>query len=282
MMKYLLVTFSLFIVVTVNSQYYFTDIVSHQQSEEQYKALIASKVKVMHAKSYDGSENLATTFSIQQNIKEGGKKIITKTIVSNSGTTILTNDYNDSGKLITSVSSNIRSNTTVSTTTNYTYNNQGAITNITSYSSDTAAAASSLTETHIWEYNIKGTPKSMTRVKNKKDSLHIYFTYDDKGNVAEEKWVSEGHTIENYYYYYNEDNRLTDVVRYDYYSKKLLPDFIYEYYSDGRVSRMTQTVKGGTTYYIWKYTYNDKGLKATESCYNKQHLLEGKIVYEYE
>lgn len=281
-MKYLLVTISLFIVVSVNSQYYFTDIISHQQSEEQYKTLIASKVKEMRAKSYDGSENLSKTFSIQQNIKDGGKKIITKTIVSNSGTTILNNDYNDSGKLVTSTSSNIRSHTTVSTTTNYTYNEKGGITSIISYSSDTAAASSSLLESHFWEYNASGLPTKMLRVKNTKDSLRINFTYDEKGNVAEEKWMSGGHLIENYYYYYNEENKLTDVVRYDYYSKKLLPDFIYEYDSEGRISRMTQTVKGGTAYYIWKYTYNEKGLKAAESCYNKQHLLEGKFVYEYE
>ena len=281
-MKYLLVTISLFIVISVNSQYYFTDIISHQQSEEQYKLIIASKVKEMRAKSYDGSENLSTTFSIQQNIKDGGKKIITKTIVSNSGTTILNNDYNDSGKLTNSVSSNIRSHTTVSTYTKYIYNEKGAITSISSYSSDTAASSSSLTETHYWEYNSSGIPKSMLRVKNTKDSLRIYFTYDEKGNVGEEKWVSGGHTIENYYYYYNKDNQLTDVVRFDYYAKKLLPDFIYEYDNEGRVSKMTQTVKGGTNHYIWKYNYNEKGLKASESCYNKQHLLEGKIVYEYD
>ncbi len=282
MIKYLLVTVSLFIVVSVNSQYYFTDIISHQQSEEQYKLLITSRVKEMRAKSYDGSENLSTTFSIQQNIKDGGKKIITKTIVSNSGTNILNNDYNDSGKLITSISSNIRSHTTVSTSTRYTYTLTGTIASILSYSSDTAAASSSLTEIHFWDYNVLGMPKSMLRVKNTKDSLRIYFTYDEKGNVGEEKWVSDGHTIENYYYYYNKDNKLTDVVRYDYYSKKLLPEFIYEYDLDGRVSKMTQTVKGGTNFYIWKYDYNEKGLKASERCYNRKHLLEGKIVYEYE
>ena len=49
-----------------------------------------------------------------------------------------------------------------------------------------------------------------------------------------------------------------------------------------RINKMTQITNGGSNYFIWVYTYNDKGLKQTETCYNKQKQLIGKIDYRYE
>ena len=118
-------------------------------------------------------------------------------------------------------------------------------------------------------------------IKNNKDTLKVSFSYDEKGNVAEEKWNRGGAVIENYYYYYDEDGLLTDVVRYNNRVRKLLPDFVYEYDENANIIKMTQTIKGGTDYFIWKYTYNDKNLKSTESCYTRKNELQGKVVYEY-
>jgi len=107
------------------------------------------------------------------------------------------------------------------------------------------------------------------------------FSYDEKGLVAEEKWFKKGKLSETYYYYYSDIGLLTDVVRFNERARKLLPDFIYEYDTDGQIVKMTQTIQGGTDYLVWNYTYNDKGLKETETCYNKQKKLEGKVTYEY-
>lgn len=278
-MKVLFLSIILFCALSVNSQYYFTDIVSHQQSEQQYKLLLSEKVKQIKAVSYNAMDEITDGFTIEQTIKEGGKKIITKTILPNSGTTQLVNEYSN-GKLISSVSSSIKTETTVATNTNYTYNENGLITSIYSYSSDTIASESNLTELHLWQYN-KNIPTQMLKIKNGRDTMKIQFTYDEKGNVAEEKWLKGLQTIENYYYYYNEANLLTDVVRYNSRIKKLLPDFVYEYDIEGKVLKMTQSIKGGTDYLIWKYSYNAKGLKDSESCYNRQKQLAGKVVYTY-
>ena len=263
------------------AQYYFTDIVANNQSAEQYKLLVAAKVKQVKAINYDARGEVVEGFGIEQTIKDNGRKIITKTSIPNSSTSTLENNYAD-GKLIASTSSNLQTFTTLSTTTNYTYNDKGLITSIASASSDTAASTGTLAETHTWLYNEKGLPTLMYKIKRAKDTLKVVFIYDEKGNVAEEKWTKNGGQItENYYYYYNDAGLLTDVVRFNYLARKLLPDFIYDNDADGKVIKMTQTIGGGTDYLVWKYTYNDKGLKETESCYNKQKHLEGKVVYLY-
>ena len=87
--------------------------------------------------------------------------------------------------------------------------------------------------------------------------------------------------IENYYYYYNDKNWLTDIVRYNNKAKKMLPDFLYEYDTEGRVSKMIQVIAGGTNYNIWVYTYNSLGLKEKEVCYDKKKQLLGTVEYLY-
>lgn len=41
------------------------------------------------------------------------------------------------------------------------------------------------------------------------------------------------------------------------------------------------SVQSGNDYLIWKYEYNDKGLRIRELCYNKQKQLPGRIEYQY-
>ena len=280
-MKVVLLVITLCIALTsAKCQYYFTDIVSHRQSDFQYKLLLATKVKQVKAVSYN-ADTLSDGFSVVQKILDDGKKIITTTVLPNSGTTILENTYSND-KLISSLNSIIQPLSTVSTNTTYTYSDQGAILSIISASLDTiTSSAGNFSEKHLWQYNEKNVPTQMLNIKNGGDTTTVLFSYDEKGYVAEEKWMRKGHEAEHYYYYYNEDGLLTDVVRFNHAAKKLLPDFVYEYDDNARIVKMTQVIKGGTDYLVWKYTYNDNGLKTTESCFNKKKELEGKVVYEY-
>lgn len=280
-MKVVLFIISLCTALTsAKCQYYFTDIVSHRQSDFQYKLLLAAKVKQVKAVSYV-ADTLSDGFSVEQKIEEGGKKIITTTILPNSGTTILENVYSND-KLISSINSIVQPLSTVTTKTEYSYSEQGAILSIISASLDTiTSSAGNFSEKHLWQYNEKNAPTQMLNIKNGGDTTTVLFSYDEKGNVAEEKWMRKRHEAEHYYYYYNEDGLLTDVVRFNHAAKKLLPDLMYEYDDNTRIVKMTQVIKGGTDYLVWKYTYNDNGLKTTEICFNKKKEPEGKVVYEY-
>ena len=97
-----------------------------------------------------------------------------------------------------------------------------------------------------------------------------------------EPWKSKGKVVETYYYYYNTGNQLTDIVRYNYRAKKMLPDFLYDYDANGNVVKMTQVPTGRSDYMIWHYIYNSNGLKEKELLYNKQQQLVGRIIYKYQ
>ena len=62
----------------------------------------------------------------------------------------------------------------------------------------------------------------------------------------------------------------------------MLPDYIFEYNSSDQLSQMTQVQSGNANYLIWRYAYNEKGLKAREVAYNKEKELMGRIEYSYE
>ena len=69
-----------------------------------------------------------------------------------------------------------------------------------------------------------------------------------------------GQTLPSIYYYYDNDGRLTDIVRYNQKAGRLLPDYVFEYNS-GRLSSMLFVPAGSTDYQKWIYSYDANGLK---------------------
>ena len=118
----------------------------------------------------------------------------------------------------------------------------------------------------------------MNRIKNKKDTVIIFFENDGKGNVSIEKDTKSG---TKFYYYYDSKNRLTDIVQATVYSKRLKPDYIFEYNTSGRITQMTTAKEGSNHYYVWNYNYDD-GLRIKERLSTEEKRLMGSIEYEYE
>lgn len=275
-MRAWLILFCCVIISSANSQYYFNDIVSTNLSNDQYKLLRANKIRKIAATSYEADNTVTPGFSLEEDISLDGKRIVLSTATS-QGQSSVTNRFYELGKLKKTQSTQNKIDNKIE----YFYNEKGQIQRIVFTTTDTVMKAA-LVEAHEWTYAANGQPESMLKIKNKTDTTVIEMVKDENGLIIEEKWKRKNRTIENYYYYYNDAKQLTDIVRFNTRLKKLLPDYQYEYDDKGRVSQMTQVAMSTANYFIWHYTYNEKGLKLKELGYDKQKNLIGRIEYNYE
>ncbi len=258
------------------AQYYYNDIIANKLSSKQFKLLQANNFRKVSAKSYDGNGNNSTDFFLEQLFNNNFTQSVTNSkIVSGISSTLVTNFENNHVISTNEISKGIEN------IVHYTYNNDSTIKSIIAISKDTALNISS-TENHLWNYATNGKPVSMTCIKNNSDTTTVLLMIDENGNVAEERWSKKGKEIEHYFYYYNQKNELTDIVRFNNRAKKLLPDFLFEYDEQGRIQKMTQVPAANSNYLVWTYLYNAKGLKQTEICINRKKELIGKIEYSYE
>lgn len=275
-MRFFLVLICSCFFATGFGQYYFNDIISTQLSNEQYKLLRSQKVRKIKAVSYEADNSLTEGFQLEEDISMDGKRIILSTATS-AGRSAVTNRFYELSKLKRTQSGSL----TIDTRTEYSYTDKGQVQKIVLTTTDTAMK-STLTEAHEWQYDSTGAPVQLLKIKNKTDTVTIVFVKDEQGLIAEEHWKKKNRTLETYYYYYDANKKLTDIVRYNSRLKKLIPDFQYEYDSNGRVSQMTQVSMSSASYIIWKYTYTDKGLKQKELGFDKDKKLIGRIEYSYE
>jgi YD repeat-containing protein len=273
-MKKNLLFLALFIYYTANSQYYYNDILSTQQTNTQYKLLRSNTIKSIKAFSYEDETTLTENFLLEVAFNKLGREMVTTTS-ANGINTLLTSSYQNN-RVIKSVQNAAR----VENTITYLYDATGKIQSLTTSTIDTFMK-SNLTEQHLWQYNANNQPSLMLRIKNGSDTTKIEFVYDEFGNVGEEHWKRNGRTTESYYYYYNDKKLLTDIVRYNSRAKKMLPDFMFEYDDKGRVNQMIQVTTGSSSYVTFKYSYNEKGLKQSETVFNKLKQQVGHIEYAY-
>jgi hypothetical protein len=257
-------------------QYYFNDVIATQQGNDQYKLLRAAKIKKIKASSFEQDNSPTDGFQLEQEISMDGKKITLSSTTSGGRSSVTTRSYELARlKRTQAVAGGLENKS------EYTYNEKGQLAKVVLTTTDTAFKYSSV-ETHEWNYDNAGQPVSMLKIKNQLDTVFVDLVKDEKGLVVEERWKKNNRTQETYYYYYDSGNHLTDIVRYNTRLKKLIPDFQYEYDAAGRVNQMTQISLGSANYIIWKYTYNDKGLKQTEAGFDKEKKLVGRIEYSYE
>lgn len=257
------------------SQHYYNDIISNELSNANYRLLKQSNSNQVKGVSFESDDTPTPNFRLVQELSRDKKKLTTTTTTSASVTTVTTS-YFENDRLKQTLDT-IRG---VKNVTDYEYDASGRLTRITSKSTDPEHTGNTVEE-HKWFYKDNGTPDHMLKIKNGTDTVKVEFAYDEKGNLAEENWRRKNRLIETYYYYYNDNKQLTDIVRYNAKSKQMLPDFTFDYDSNGRVSQMLQTLQGTSTYLLWKYTYNENGLKQKEVCYDKNRYMVGRVEYVY-
>jgi len=275
-MKNILLPVALMLHLTVFSQYYYTDLVDARLINDRMKNLTAQKVKLITATGYDAAGAKTSDFSERQEV-DGEKKSIN--ITSRNGQQVNRQYYQfDNDYRLTSVTD---SSDGIKTVTSYAYDNNGNITSIKTAVKDSLQDFIETIE-HQYQYNTVGKPERLLRILNGKDSSEYRFTLEEHKNVADEQLFRRGVGYDRVYYYYDDKNRLTDVVRYNKKAQKLLPAMMFEYDDMGRIiQKLTVVSADNPDYLIWRYLYDAKGLKTKEALFNKQKELTGRIEYSY-
>ncbi len=240
------------------------------------KSYLMNKVLKVSSLGLDPSGRPTTEFSEFQEVKENGAGL--KVTTRNTGSlNVFYNRFDKEGRLISIEDSS----SDIQSTTTYIYDVRGRLSTVRNSIRDTANDFTQ-TETHSWIFGADGKPATMWRIINNSDSLEIRFVADSSGNVGDEKTMKHGVETGVIYYYYDDRHRLTDIVRYNTKAKKLLPDIMFEYdEQDHVIQEITTTSSLNLNYLIWRYAYNEKGLKTKEALFNNDKEMTGKIEYTF-
>lgn len=281
-MKNTLLLSLLLMSLSLPAQYYYNDIIATRETNRQMQTYLANKVSTVAATGYDQRGMKATDFSEYQEVKENGKALKASSIITLNKAVIYSR-FDDKARIISMTDST----SGIASTTTYTYDEAGRLSRIQNTIRDSANDFNQV-ETHIWTYDNAGKPARMWRLISNadlgpSDSLEIRFITDDNGNTGEEHTYRKGYETGYLYYYYDERNRLSDIVRYNNKVRKLLPDLMFEYDDNDRVIQKFTTVSNANmgSYLIWRYIYDERGLKVKEALFNNEKEMTGKIDYTY-
>ena len=258
-----------------NSQYYYKDLVAAADITRLMKTYTANNIKKITAKGITPEGGASSEFSEVGEINGTTLRVTTN---NNKAIATLKYSFNDRGQLTSSVDSAIN----VKSTSIYTYDANGKIISISNSATD-ADSSGDFSQTEVHQYIYKdGKLDKMWRIINKSDSLEVRFVTDENGNVIEERNFRRGVLADPVYYYYDDRNRLTDIVRFNYKANRLLPDFLFEYDDNDRVIQKITTTSGNNLGYLtWRYLFDEKGLKTKEALFNKDKQLQGRIDFSY-
>jgi len=260
---------------SIQAQYYYKDIMGTRETAELVRQYGAARVQRVLLNSYDADGTRNEAFRVEQVFLPGILKTITRT-GDEDGSQLITY-LNGKGQVVRTVDS---SSSLVASSV-YTYNDSGNLLQVHSSSSD-ASGLFALAEDHLWFYE-GAKPVRMLRIKNKIDTTIVQFKTDEAGNIAEEMGVRKGVRTEPVYYYYDDKNRLTDIVRYSNKAGRLLPEYMFEYSAANQVIQKITVPSNNSDYLIWRYQYDTNGLKTKEAVYSKDDKRKqlGRMEYVY-
>lgn len=266
---------------SLKAQYYFNDLIGASETARLMKTYLDNKVRTVSATGFDANNVKSTDFLEFHEVKDNGT---TLKITNRAGTShsVVYHRFDHTGKLVSTTDSAGSQMSTI----RYHYDPSGRITRLENKTVDKANEFN-LTETHLWSYTADGKPERMWRIlagtdNPKPDSLEVRFIADDMGNTGDEVTYRRSVETGRLYYYYDDKNRITDIVRYNTKLKKLVPDVLFEYDDNDRIIQKITTVSSQMMgYFIWRYLFDQKGLKTKEALFNNDKQLTGKIDYAY-
>ena len=274
-MKRLLFFFSVLLSFSLNAQYYYKDVIGTHETNNMMKIYRANKVLGVTITGYDPDGTRSEDFFGEQ-VLIGNNKLKTVTRSGVTDESQLLSDFDEQSRIIKTQDT---SGSMVSITT-YNYDAAGKLILTKSISSDTTQSINEIEE-HKWFYKTSGAPERMLRIKNASDTTEIRFVTDESGNVSQEQSFKKGVAGETVYYYYDDKNRMTDVVRFNKRAGRLLPDYMFEYSPSNQVIQKITVPPNNSDYLIWRFQYDARGLKVKEACYTRNKQMTGKIEYQY-
>ena len=258
------------------AQYYYKDIIGTKETTAIIKTYVANKVGKVLVNTYDADGNKSTDVYVEQQFSVKDLRLKTITRSDEDDQSILTSFADADGRVIKTIDSSQN----LVTTTLYQYDVQGKLSLIAAATID-AAKGINEREEHQWKYS-NNNITTMLRIKNGTDTAYVSFKLDAAGNVSEEQSLRKGIKSDPVYYYYDAQNRLTDIVRYNNRQKRLLPEYMFEYSPANLVIQRITVPGNSSDYTIWRYQYDGTGLKIKEAVYDKYKQLTGKIEYLYQ
>lgn len=256
-----------------SGQYYYTDILNCKQVMAELSVLKEKKVKGIKVVSMESDGTETEGFTCQKKLNRDYTEMEIYTATNESYPNTFTSYFTNEGALKRTVDSSEAGSTTI----DYLYNDGKVVSVNTVRSFATDDDPGDATEQHIYTYNNAGVPVQMMLVRNRRDTTRFVFEADENGNVIIEK---NEKTAEVYYYYYDERNRITDIVHKYSFQKQLFTESSFEYNEMGQLVKMVTSEKEGAYYFTWRYNYED-GLRSTERCYSKEGRLMGSVEYLY-
>lgn len=260
-----------------NAQYYLHDIVNANRAAGQFATLKSAGIKKVAAISFGPDGTPTENFVLTQTVNEQANSLTTFSQSDYTGQSTLTSYFLATNQIAASYDSSA----SLYSSTTYKYNDAGLLQSMTISSNDTVQAFT-MTEQHLFTYDAKGNPAAMLRIKNNSDTVTVKFLPSENGKPGEEQWWKGNRKVETWFYYYDSKGQLTDVARFNTKAQRILPDIIFEYDEDGRVSQQTTVHTGSNMYRIWRYVYDSKDLKIKEGVFNKYKEAEGRIEYSYQ
>lgn len=271
---FLLFAFTIFFAATSRGQYYYYDILNNRKLNEEYAETVSSGFRRVVIESFESDNTPSEGFFCEKRFDPGYSESVLVTRSGSADQSELQTFFKDN-RVVKTI--NTTANST--NTTSFAYNSDGRlqlISSVTTGNSDSAA----FSEEKNYSYTPGGILSLLKISRNGKEVAVVRFTSDSAGNVIEENPV-EGSGERKYYYYYDGQSRLTDVVHFNERVQKLLPGFMFLYDSAGKVSQMIAVEGNDRDYNIWRFSYTPGGLPEIQKCFSKDKKLLGTIQFEY-
>ena len=288
-MKNILLLIASLVSLTLKAQYYYNDIIGTQEINKRMKTYVTAKVHSVTAAGYDPMGNKSPDFNEWQDVQANGS-VLKITTRNGQAVTRTYYQFDDKTRLI-----NARdSSADAESVTTYGYDANNHLVNIRTTTKDLLHDFDQ-TKEEQWNYK-EDKPLKLLLIVNGNDSMEYSFTIDEHKNVVDEMISHRGGTRNKLdylydpnkiYYFYDDQNRLTDITKYNVKAQGLIADFMFTYDDKNQVIQRITVLSSARIpdYFTWRYAYDEKGLKTKEVLYGKKKEstddLKGKIEYSY-